>query len=438
MNQLVSGIAWLTLYFVVIALPLILMLVPPVPTGRGFWLELSVALGFVGLTQIVVQFVLISRFKRFSAPYGIDVILRFHRQIALVAIILILVHPVLIIVDSPSRISLLNPFGGNWASRAAWISTLCLVGIAVTSIFRQQLKLNYERWRLVHWVLGIGALVFALVHVALAGLYMNTWWKYGLWIAPAVLLAGVVFYWRILKPGLFPQNTWRVAEVRDEEGRMITLVVEPVGHEGMRFLPGQFAWITMGGKRFTLQENPFTIKSSAEQTGRVEFGIEPVGDFTNAVKHAEAGTPIRLDGPHGAFSIDRYPAVGYVFIGGGSGITPILCFLRTMADRRDPRPVVAFYADRSPDHFSYRKDFDALEGRLDLDMVYVPDDAPEDWKGESGKVDREMMERHVPRELIHREFFICGPKPMMDALHKQLVQMGVHEDHIHLELFDLV
>jgi predicted ferric reductase len=47
----------------------------------------------VGLTQIAVQFVLIARFKRVTAPYGIDIILQYHRQIALVAVAAILAHP---------------------------------------------------------------------------------------------------------------------------------------------------------------------------------------------------------------------------------------------------------------------------------------------------------------------------------------------------------
>lgn len=438
MNPLVSGVTWLTLYFVVITLPLALMLVPPVPTGRSFWLELSVALGFVGLTQIAVQFVLISRFKRFSAPYGIDVILRFHRHIALVAIGLILLHPIFILVDSPSRLKLMNPFGGNWASRSAWISTFCLLGLAVTSLWRVRLGLTYERWRLIHIVLAVGAVVFALVHVALAGLYLNVAWKYALWLVPSAGLIGLVFYMRVLKPTFWPGGLWRVAEVRPSNGRCTVLTIEADGHDGMAFEPGQFVWITVGEKRFNLQENPFTIASSATQPNRLEFGIDEVGDFTRSVQDLAPGTRVRLDGPHGAFSIDRYPAVGYVFIAGGSGITPMLSFLRTMADRGDPRPVVLFYADRSMEEMSFREEFESLEGRLDLEVVYVPEKPPEGWEGESGFVDRDMLERHVPKDLIHRNFFICGPSPMMSALHRGLTDLGVREDHIHLELFDLV
>ncbi|MCC5875665.1 MAG: ferric reductase-like transmembrane domain-containing protein [Candidatus Sumerlaeia bacterium] len=438
MNRIVSGIVWVTLYLVIIMVPLFLMLIPPVPTGRSFLLEFSVALGFVGLTQIAVQFILISRFKAFSAPYGIDIILHFHRQIALVAIGLILLHPILIIVDTPSRIKLLNPLGGNWASKSAWISTFCLVGLAVTSLFRKELRLNYEWWRLIHIILGVGAVVFAQIHVTMAGLYTNTLWKHAVWAVPAVFLVALILFMRVLRPALFPGNTWKVAEVRPEEGDCVTLVLEPDGHAGMSFLPGQFAWITLGERRFTMQENPFSMMSSANRPQRLEFGIKEVGDFTGSLRDVAPGTRARIDGPHGAFSIDRYPAVGYVFIAGGIGITPMLSFLNTMADRRDPRPIALFYADKSLDAMPYQEELEKLGDQLDLELTLVPENPPEDWEGESGMIDWDMLERHVPKELIQRELFICGPPPMISALHGTLKEMGVHEEHIHLELFDLV
>ncbi len=438
MNRLVSGVLWLLLYLAVVTLPLLLMLVPPVPTGRGFWLELSVALGFVGLTQIVLQLVLISRFKSLSAPYGIDIILRFHRQIALVAIAFILIHPVLIIVDTPARVKLLNPLGGTWASRTAWISLFCLAGLAVTSLFRLRLGLTYERWRLLHLILAGGAIIFALLHVVMAGLYTNTLWKHAVWVLPGGALVLLVLYTRLIKPGFFPDSVWRVAEVRPERGNCVTLVLEPDGHEGMSFAPGQFVWITLGDRKITMQENPFSIRSSAARPARLEFGIKKMGDFTENLPHVKPGTRAVLQGPHGAFSIDRYPAVGYVFIAGGIGVTPLMSFLHTMADRRDPRPVILVYADKTLEDMAFQEELAELESRLDLEVVYVPEKAGEDWQGETGFVTWDILERHVPKDLIHREFFLCGPGPMMASLHKALKAAGVHQDHIHLELFELV
>ncbi len=436
MNRAITGLFWVALFLAVVLLPVWLMLLSPVPAGRPFWLEFSIALGFFGLTQIAVQFVLIARFKSVTAPYGIDVILQFHRRLAVVAIAAVLAHPLIIVIDNPSRLKLLNPLSGNWASRFALASVLALLAIAVTSLYREKLKINYEYWRLSHLLLGILAVVFAQLHVSLAGLYTNVLWKYLIWEMIALAMVGLVLYLRILKPFWQKGNDWRVVEVRPERGNTWTLVLETVGHQGMKFMPGQFAWLKLGSP-FTLEEHPFSFSSSAQRQDRVEFGIKELGDFTATIKDVPPGTRASLDGPHGAFCIDRYPAVGYVFIAGGVGITPMMSFLHTMAERRDPRPLVLLYADRNWEGIAYREELDQLKNRLDLQVVFVLQQPPDDWQGETGMITPELLQKHLPEELILRNFFICGPPAMMDAVQDSLLQRGVRQEFIHTERFNL-
>jgi predicted ferric reductase len=436
MSRLITGVFWLGLYVLVCLAPVFLLLLPPLPSGRGFWLELSVALGFVGLTQIAVQFVLTARFRWVTAPYGIDIILRFHRQIALLALAVIVAHPLIIVLDFPSRLELLNPLSGNWASRCGWISLLALTALAITSVFRRKLRLGYEAWRLTHLVLGVTAVAFAQLHVSLAGLYKNVTWKQALWISIAVTMLGLAAYLRLVRPLLQKAGRWRVVEVRRERGSSVTLALEPVGHEGLSFAPGQFVWLKLRRSPFTLEEHPFSISSSALQPDRVELGIKALGDFTQAVQKLEPGTTAYLDGPHGAFQLDRYGAAGYVFIAGGVGITPILSMLSTMADRRDVRPALLIYAQKSWEEVTYREQLAALKERLNLEIAYAVPDAP-GQVAIRGRVDREALERHLPKEKITREYFVCGPPPMMDAVVEALGSLGVAREHIHLEKFDL-
>lgn len=57
-------------YLLLALLPLLVALSPPRPAGRGFWHELSLALGFVALGQIGLQLALIARFQIVSQPFG--------------------------------------------------------------------------------------------------------------------------------------------------------------------------------------------------------------------------------------------------------------------------------------------------------------------------------------------------------------------------------
>ncbi len=438
MNRAMSGFFWISVYLVVILAPMLLMLVRPVPSGRDFLTEFSVALGFVGLTQMAVQFVLIARFKRLTAPYGIDIILQYHKQVAVVAILLIFAHPVILMIQQPWRLELLNPLRGNWASRFALLSILSLLLIMVLSIYRKQIRLNYEAWRLSHLGLSISALVFAQLHVALAGLYTNTWWKHSLWIVSGALLVGVLIYLRLIKPIRQRRHPYRVAEIKEERGETYTLALEPVGHPGFSFVPGQFAWIKVGESPHTVNEHPYSFASSAELKGRLEFGIKALGDFSSNIKNVPVGATAYVDGPHGAFSVDRYPAAGYIFMAGGVGITPFMSFLKTLADRADPRPILFFYAGPTWDELTYREEIEAHKEKLDLKTVYVLEEPPEGWDGEEGFITPEVVARHLPKEKIRREAFICGPPPFIDASQKALLEVGLEPDAIHAERFDLV
>ena len=437
MRRTVLGVLWLSVYLFVVLAPVALMLVPPVPTGRSFWVELGVALGFVGLTQIGIQFVLIGRFKPLTYPYGMDVVLKYHRQIAVVATLFVLVHPVLILVEHPARLALLNPLGGTWASKAGLAAVVLLLALVVTSVWREKLKISYETWRVVHTVMGVLILVFSQLHVSLAGLYVNTFWKQVLWIASSVTLVSLVVYLRLIKPYRQRRRPWRVTGVRDEGGGTVNVDLEAIGHEGIRFHPGQFAWLKVGDNPFTIEEHPYSIASSAERTDRLSFGIKALGDFSERMQGLDEGTTVYVDGPHGAFSIDRDQAPGYVFIAGGVGITPMMSFLNTMADRGDPRPVLLIYSTNTEPELAYSDEIEALKERLDLQTVYVIEEPPHDWAAEEGKVTADLLARCLPKERFVRRFFICGPGPMMADTREILREQGVPMSHIHHEEFNL-
>ncbi|MCC6659532.1 MAG: ferric reductase-like transmembrane domain-containing protein [Phycisphaerales bacterium] len=439
MHRTLTVLGWASLYSILVVGPLVLMLIGGAPRARGFWIEFSMALGFLGLAQLVVQFVLIARFKRVTAPYGIDAIMYYHRQVGTLAVLVILAHPVVLVIHEPAMLSLLNPAGGNWASRTGVWSAIALVLLVLLSNFRRPLRLSYERWRIGHAVLAMVAAGLAVAHVALIGPYVTAGWKFAFWTVFVALGMTALAYPRLILPLCEKRRPFRVVEVRPEAERVWTLVVEPVGHEGLRFEPGQFAWVKMESP-FSIDEHPFSFSSSSELTERLEFGIKEVGDFTRTLPAVQPGARVYLDGPHGAFSIDRVPSAGYVFVAGGIGIVPILSMLRTMIDRGDRRPARLIYAVRSLENLAYRDDLEALRLRAptQLDLVYVLEQPPEGWTGETGWITRELLEKHWPRERITRDVLICGPDPMITSVDSAFRHMGVPAARLHAERFDLV
>lgn len=433
----VRGAFGIALYVVLAAAPLVLMLFVDAPAGREWWRELSVALGFAGLSLLMLQFALSARLKRLKAPYGIDAVYHFHRQITFVALAFVLAHPLLLFVLAPETLRLLNVFEAPLRARMAVTATLALLAIVATSLARERLCLVYERWRLTHDVLAIVLVAAAAIHVELVGHYVSHPWKRALWAGYAALTVALVLWVRFGKPLLKLRRPYRVAEVRAEGPEVWTLRLEPVGHRGIAFEPGQFAWITIGASPFSLEEHPFSFSSSADEHGAFEITVKELGDFTRRIGATEPGTIAYVDGPHGAFDPERHPAPHHVFVAGGVGITPFMSILRTAADRHDPTPTTLFYGAPTLERLVFAGEIEALAERMPLRFVPVLQEPPAGWEGERGYLTREVIERHVERPA-EAEWFLCGPPPMVVGVMRALQELGVPHRRIHYERFDFV
>jgi predicted ferric reductase len=437
-TTVLRGFVQLQVYVLVCVAPLVFALLGDRPPGREFVVELSVGLGFVGLAVLGLQLVVTTRIKDLAGPYGMDVVIQFHRQMSIVGFAMVLAHPALLITTELYDLSLLNPFARDaqqWFGLAAVVGLLTIV---VTSLWRKRLRLGYEVWKVVHGVVAVTVVATALIHVQIVGYYVDTLWKQVLWIAMSAALLSAIGWVRLVKPVLLLRHPWEVVDVVDEGAGSWTLRLRPVGHDGLRFQPGQFAWIVVGGSPFSVEEHPFSFSSSAERgTEEVSFTIKELGDWTSQVSDIEPGRRAYVDGPYGAFSPDRAEGPGFVLVAGGIGITPILSILRTFADRGERRPLLLLYGGSSLDDLAFLDELHALAEQLALEVVPVPQEAPEGWEGESGFVDADMLARHLPDRGLERwQCFVCGPPPMIDAVEEALEGIGVPPDHIHAERFE--
>lgn len=432
------GILWIALYLLFALAPLLFMLVGERPMGREFIRELSVAFGFVGIGLMALQFVLTARITAVKAPFGSDVVYYFHHRMAYVTLALWLAHPLILIIQYEWARGLLNVFTAPWSARLGLFSLVALLLLMVFAMARRALKMEYILWRILHGALAIIAMLLVMAHAYLMGRYTGTPIKQTLWLIYGGISVLLVAYLRIYKPWRMLRHPYRVVEVRPQHGAVWSLALEPVGHEGLRFQAGQFAWLTAWHSPFAAHEHPFSFSSSSEQQGHIEFAIKELGDFTATIGRLQPGQPIYLDGPYGAFTPDRYRDVdALVLIAGGVGIAPMMSILRTMADRADQTPVVLLYGSQTWEMAAFREELAELEEKLNLKVVHVLERPPEGWQGEVGYVTQDVLRRHLPAAPQRFRVFICGPIPMLNAVEASLEALGVPERLIHMERFDL-
>ena len=441
MKNTLSGLTWVLLYLLFCLAPLLLAVGQGGPPGRPFLVEFSVALGFVGLSVLALQFALIARFKVVAAPFGIDALLQYHVQVTFVGLAFVLAHPVLLFAADSKYLALLNLLTAPWRARFAVGSVIVLILLVGLSVWRVRLRLSYELWQATHGLLAVIVVLLALLHASLVGYYVTGLLRhvvYDGYIGGLVLLLAWI---RLVSPLIRLRRPWRVLRVDTERGGTSTLVIEPAGHQGFSFDPGQFGWIAVGRSPFAITQHPFSFSSAADTPpgGPVAMTIKAAGDFTKTVPAVTPGTRVYLDGPHGVFSMDRRQAPGYVFIAGGVGVTPLYSMLLTMRQRADVRPVTLFYASATWEDAIFREELTELSETMPtLQVIHVLDRPPANWAGESGRITPEILRRHLPAQYRRYEYLICGSSPMMDAMEEALTAVGVPFRQVSTERFDMV
>lgn len=182
--------------------------------------------------------------------------------------------------------------------------------------------------------------------------------------------------------------------------------------------------------------HPFSFSSSAEvQDGRVEMSIRNLGDFTSSISKLQVGQRVYLDGPYGAFTLGQQSDMR-VLIAGGVGITPMISMIRTLADRGDRQPVILIYGSKDWESITFREELEVLKTRVNLTVVHVLTQPPEDWSGERGFINADLFKRHLPPVYADHEYFICGPNVMMDAIEKTLSELDVPMSQYHSERYN--
>lgn len=145
-----------------------------------------------------------------------------------------------------------------------------------------------------------------------------------------------------------------------------------------------------------------------------------------------------IDGPHGVLSSDREQGMGYILIAGGIGITPLYSMCQTMAERGDARPVILFYGGEDWESLTFREELDQIGDSLDLTIIYVLARPENGWEGETGFINQEIIKRYLPEQYKRFVYFVCGPKPLMDAMEKALPALGVPAEKVFSERFGMV
>ena len=418
---------------------------PRIRNGSSLLSELSVGMGLLATSMLVCTVVLPSRLRSLTRTFGIEGVLGIHRFVGLAITLLVGLHVVLVVAANPANVALFDVVHAPDRARAALGATVALGALIVQTVLRRRLRHRYEVWRWVHVVLAAAVLVLSGLHIWWLNHLVRDAAMRALFTVLAVGVLVVLAYRWVWLPLRGTRREYVVREIRPETPTVSTLVLEPRrngarrGYRSLAFAPGQFAWLRLHPSIWA-QEHPFTIASSAHLGLWTEFTIRHSGDFTRQLRLLRPGSPVWVDGPHGAFTLDLHRTTGLVMIAGGVGITPMMSMLRTLAHRRDRRPHRLLMVARTIDDLLFRAEIRRLQQRLDLTVVELLRQPPPSWTGASGTVGAELLTALLPGEFRRNQldYYLCGPPALVTDVLTVLEELDIPQPRIHTEQFDFV
>jgi ferredoxin-NADP reductase len=222
-----------------------------------------------------------------------------------------------------------------------------------------------------------------------------------------------------------PLREVRIAEVRRETPSAVTLVLEDAERPGpFDFRPGQFFTLVtdIDGRPVRRAYSA----SSAPGAPRLEVTVKQVdgGRFSTHVhRNLRAGDRLSVRGPSGAFHADPAAAHEVVLIAAGSGVTPMMSMIRTLAG-----PISLLYCNRTEEDVIFADELLRLEKSAPLSVTHV-------LTRERGRLDAAGVHGWLTelRPSADARYYLCGPEGLMDTVQGVLTERGVPAELVHRE-----
>lgn len=155
--------------------------------------------------------------------------------------------------------------------------------------------------------------------------------------------------------------------------------------------------------------------------------------------HVQRDCKLLVKAPSGHFHLMEDKPLPLVLIGGGIGITPMLSILNTLLESGSSREVWLYYGIRNGAEQVMKEHLQSLvkaHANYHLHLCYSnPRD--NDVMGvdyqHKGRVDIPLLRATL--KLMRYQFYVCGPKPMMESLVPGLEDWGVDNGDIYYESF---
>jgi ferredoxin-NADP reductase len=235
-------------------------------------------------------------------------------------------------------------------------------------------------------------------------------------------------------------TTLKVADIVEETADVKTFRLVGEKPTLFSYRPGQFVTFLLNINGEDV-ERSYSMSSSPSRPHVLEITVKrvPGGLVSNWLcDNVKLGQLLTIKGPAGKFSCFTYPTSKMLFIGAGSGITPMMSMSRWIADTTADVDVKFLASFKSPQDIIFRKELELISARHNRFRVAVTLTSTwgrtESWTGLTGRVNSALIRMLVP-DLDERHVFLCGPEPFAAEVKKSLQEFNFNFANFHAESF---
>jgi ferredoxin-NADP reductase len=205
----------------------------------------------------------------------------------------------------------------------------------------------------------------------------------------------------------------------------------------LAFQAGQYLEWTLGIPHSDNRGNRryFTV-ASAPTEGEIRLGVKfypRSSTFKQALGAMEPGDTIHAGQLAGDFVLPADRGTKLAFLAGGIGVTPFRSMLQYMIDRGETRDVIMLYGTERQDDIAYRDVIETAWSELRIPTFHAV--AKDAQRGQyPGYIDAQFVADVIP-DYRDRIFYVSGPQPMVQAVRRELLSLGIHRRRIRTDFF---
>ncbi len=337
---------------------------------------------------------------------GLENLYIWHRSLAIVTTAFIFVHGYF----STAR-GVINPpdvFLLGQAMNAGETARNIFIALILIALFAKFMK--YEYFRYIHRLLII-PYIYALYHGFFTSIVdLFSFKLLSIWMISISLIGLASSIYMIL---IYQRTSFKFkGEIIDKKDLNVNIYELKLKLDSTYvFKTGQFAFMKIYKKGISKEPHPFSI--SGFDGTYIYFTIKSLGDYTDFLKNRlETPAKVRITRPFGDMTFDTR-SEKQLWVAGGIGVTPFLGYLRTK--EKIEKNIELIYAVQTADEAVHLDQLESL-AKQNKNFKFRLFDASE--KGFISTNDFEIDDDTT--------LYMCGPRPMVLALKKQMKKNFPH------------